>query len=332
MRQLFRACVMLVVIVITQPATAAVYFAAHPDDVTLFMGQNAYRDIRGGHPTVVVILTAGDAGNAALPNVRGIEGNFDHNQQGKPYYRVRHDAHNAALAYWVSHWASPQAAKTVEWFSADIPEVEKVLIRNVTVYNLNLPDGKLAQLLPGGSAAELTDVNQRNRYTAASLRQTLRQIIVRNNAGRTTVVINLPEYDPGFSQMGYNEQLVADENGNLLKRVRMDLIHADHPDHTAVGKFVIAAVDEQAATRCVYRAVYMGYAIQNLAEVMTPFEKYNQEVAVFQRMNGVLIHQGNVTWQPAADRPLAGQDDSFHRNFLGKQRWRDAGGGGPCAF
>lgn len=332
MKRLLRVCAIVLISVFAHHAAAAVFFAAHPDDVTLFMGQNAYRDIRGGHATVIVIISAGDAGNGALANARGTEGNFDHNQQGKPYYRVRHDAHNAALAYWVSAWAPPPPFKTTERFSADIPAVEKVWIGNVTVYNLNLPDGKLSQFLPGGQYATFQDITGRNTYTAATLRETIRQIIMRNNAGRKTVVINLPEHDVGFSEMGYNEQLIADDSGNLLKRARMDLIHADHPDHTAAGKFVITAVSEQPATRCVYRAVYMGYAIQNLPEVMTAFEKYSQDVAVFHRMNGVLIHQGNVIRQAASNWPLAGHDDPFHRSFLGKQKWRDGGGGGTCAF
>lgn len=332
MTPLLRVCAIMLSSVLTGHACAAIFFAAHPDDVTLFMGQNAYRDIRGGHSTVVVILTAGDSGNAALPNARGTEGNFDHNQQGKPYYLVRHDAHNAALAYWVSAWAPPPPFRTAERFSEDIPAVEKVLIGNVIVYNLNLPDGRLSQLLPGGQYSRQQDIAGRNTYTPATLRETLREIITRNNAGRRTVIINLPEYDLNFSEMGYNEQIVPDESGNLLKRARMDLIYNDHPDHTAVGKFVISAVDEHPATRCVYRAVYMGYAIQALPEVMTPFEKYNQEIAVFHRMNGVLIHQGNVIRQHFASWPLAGHDDAFHRAFLGKQKWRDGGGGGTCAF
>lgn len=332
MKLLSRAFAIVLLSALTHHAAAAVFFAAHPDDVTLLMGQNAYRDIRGGHATVIVIVSAGDAGNAQLPNARGIPGNFDHNQQGKPYYRVRHDAHNAALAYWVSAWAPPPPYKTTERFSADIPAVEKVMIGNVTVYNLNLPDGKLSQFMPGGLYPSFQDITGRNAYTAATLRETIRQIIMRNNAGRKTVVINLPEHDPDFSEMGYNEQLVPDEGGNLLKRARMDLHNTDHPDHTAVGKFVIAAITEHPATQCLYRAIYMGYAIQNLPEVMSPFEKYNQEIAVFHRMNGVLIHHGNVIGQYASNWPLAGHDDAFHRGFLGRQKWRDGGGGGVCTF
>ena len=332
MNHLFRACAIAGLTLLTQHAAAAVFFAAHPDDVLLFMGQNAFRDIRGGHPTVIVILTAGDAGNAALPNALGTEGNFDHNQQGKPYYRVRHAAHNAALAYWVSAAAPPAAVMTAERFSADIPAVEKVLIGNVTVYNLNLPDGKVWQFLPGGRYAALSDITGRNRYTAATLKETVRQIVVRHHPGRRHVIVNLPEHDPGFAEMGYNERLVPDEHGNLLKKSRVDLLHPDHPDHTAVGRFVMAALGERPDMRCVYRAVYMGYAVQNLPAVMTPFERFNQEIAVFHRMNGVLIHQGNVIRQLGASEPLAGQDDSFHRSFLGKQQWRDAGGGSVCAF
>ncbi|MBZ2207487.1 PIG-L family deacetylase [Massilia soli] len=332
MKHLIRACAIAGLALLSQPAAAAVFFAAHPDDVVLFMGQNAFRDIRGGHPTVIVILTAGDAGNAALPNALGTEGNFDHNQQGKPYYRVRHDAHNAALAYWVSAGAPPAAVKTAERFSAQIPAVEKTLIGNVIVYNLNLPDGKLSQLLPGGVATALADITGRNRYTGATLKETVRQIVVRHHRGRRLVIVNLPEHDPGFAEMGYNERLMPDEHGNLLKKTRIDLLHPDHPDHTAVGRFVITALGEQPAMRCVYRAVYLGYAVQNLPAVMTPFELFSQEIAVFHRMNGVLIHQGNVIRQLGANQPLAGQDDPFHRSFLGKQQWRDAGGGSVCAF
>ena len=332
MKNLLHACAIAAICLLAVPAGAAVFFAAHPDDVVLLMGQNAYRDIRGGHPTVIVILTAGDAGNAALPNALGIDGNFDHNQQGKAYYRVRHDAHNAALAYWVSAWAPPTPVTTQARFSAAIPAVEKVVIGNVTGYNLNLPDGKLSQLLPGGGVTRLTDITGRNVYTAATLRESLRQIIVRHHIGRRNVVVNFPEHDPGFAEMGYNERLGADEHGNMLKKSRVDLVHLDHPDHTAAGRLVLAAVEENAQTRCVYRAVYMGYAIRNLPDVMTPFEKYNQEIAAFHRMNGVLMHQGNVIRQHGMSRPLAGHDDAFHRGFLGKQQWRDGGGGGPCGF
>lgn len=332
MRPVLRKCIIILFLFITQNSTAAVFFAAHPDDVVLFMGRNAYLDIKGGYSTVIVIVTAGDAGNYASPNIRGTDGNFDHNQQGKPYYRVRLDAHNAALQYWVSPYAPPMPRRTAERFSSEIPAVEKIIIGNVTLYNLNLPDGKLSDFFAGGIYPRMQDVTGVNTYAPASLRETLRQIISRNNMGRPTVVINLPEHDLGFSEAGYNELTVPDENGNLLRRIRIDTEIQDHPDHTAVGKFVMSAINENPAYRCLYRAVFMGYAIMTLPEVMTPFEKYNQEIAVFHRMNGVLIHQGNVISQPHASLPLAGHDDAFHRSFLGKQRWRDGGGGGVCAF
>jgi len=323
-------------------ASAAVFFAAHPDDIVLLMGRNALLDIRGGHPTVLVIVTAGDAGNGAFANARGFEGNFDHNQQGKPYFRVRLEAHHAALSYWVSALRSPTMVRRTETFSAAIPAVEKVIIGNVVIYNLNLPDGKMEGFLPFGSYgfdqtrvtgvySALRDVTRRNAYTPATLRETIRQIIRRNNVGRPTIVINLPEHDPHFVQGGYNYELLPDQNGNLLSYGRIDGI-SDHPDHTAVGKFVMMAVNEQPAYKCLYKAVYMGYSIKSLPDSMNPVEKYHQEVAAFQRMNGMLMHEGNVIRQPQEARPLAGMDDAFHRSFLGKQRWRDAGGGGTCAL
>lgn len=338
----FLLCITLCV-AIMPAALGAVFFAAHPDDIVLMMGRNAFNDIRGGHPTVLVVVTAGDAGNGVSANAHGFDGNFDHNQQGKPYYRVRLDAHHAALSYWVNANSTPTIVKTSESFSAAIPEVEKIIIGNVIIYNLNLPDGKMEGFLPTGAYgfdptrntgiySTLRDVTGRNYYTPASLKETLRQIIRRNNAGRRTVVINLPEHDPHFVQGGYNYQLIPDENGNLLNYGRIDAGILDHPDHTAVGRFVITAVNEQPAFHCLYKAVYMGYGIIRLPDSMNAAEKYHQEVATFQRMNGMLIHEGNVIGQPQEARPLAGNDDAFHRSFLGKQRWRDAGGGGVCGL
>lgn len=324
-------------------ASGAVFFAAHPDDVVLLMGRNALLDIRAGFPTVVVIVTAGDAGNGDGANALGHDGNFDHNQQGKPYYRVRLEAHHAALGYWVDASASPNLVRQTESFSSAIPAVEKVIIGNVTVYNLNLPDSKMEGFLPFGSYgfdrtrvtgiySALSDVAGRNTYTPATLRETIREIIRRNNVGKPTIVINLPEHDPNFVQWGYNYQLQPDKYGNMLSYGRVEYGVIDHPDHTAVGKFVFAAVNEQPAYKCLYKAVYMGYAIRSLPDAMNPVEKYHQEVAVFQRMNGILIHDGNVIRQPNEAHPLAGSDDAGHRSFLGKQRWRDGGGGGTCAL
>lgn len=150
--------------IVTAPAVAAVFFAAHPDDIVLMMGRSAQAEIRADLPTVLVILTAGDGGNGSAPVALAGLGARYYNQMGNPYYRVRHNAHEAAIATWVPAVHLKIAQRSNENFGADVNAVEKVRIGKVVIYNLNLPDGTLERL-QAGSLATLNDVTGLNHYT-----------------------------------------------------------------------------------------------------------------------------------------------------------------------
>lgn len=299
------------------PARAGVYFAAHQDDIVLLMGRSALADIRSGAPTVLVVLTAGDAGNGQAPvTVTGIGMRY-YNQSGNPYYRVRHNAHEAAISVWVPAAQSRLPQRSTEFFGALTPAVEKVRIGNVLMYNLNLPDGMLDRFY-SGSIGPMKDVTGRNHYTVAGLQELLRQVVSRNSGGTAAPIVHLPEHTPSFSAPGYNEGKEAQ-------------LRADHPDHTAVGRLVRDALAAPGHA-CVRQVVYMGYGISAGPDSMSTLEKLAQ-VQAYAALDQVLRDQGNVTYRHEAGAVMPGAMDGFHMSFYGKQRWRDGGGGsGSCAF
>lgn len=291
------------------PAQAGAFFAAHQDDIVLLMGGSAYRDIQANNSTVLVVVTAGDASNGSAPGSIAGLGRLYFNQMGNPYYRVRHNAHEAAIAVWVPRALSTIPQRSTEYFSPVIAAVEKVRIGNVTLYNLNLPDGFLERFY-AGDITDLVDVTGTNRYTPESLRQTLHQILARNSQDHAGRVINLPEHTPAFSAPGYNDA------GEVAA-------HGDHSDHIATGRFVR---DTLAAPgyACVRRAVYMGYGISATADSMSAIEKLAQAQA-YTALNTVLRNQGNVSYNFSTKSLQLGSLDLFHLGFFGKQRWRDDG-------
>lgn len=300
---------------VAAPARAGIYFAAHQDDVVLMMGRSAQSDIRRNVPTVLVTMTAGDAGNrAAVLTLEGIAGRY-YNMMGNPYFRVRHNAQEAAIAYWVPAVHSRIVQRATEYFGPDIPAVERTRIGNVTLYNLNLPDGHL-QRFHAGQSTVMADVTGTNRYTPASLRETLRQIISRSNQAASTVIVNLPEHDPTHQEPGYND------DGEVAR-------NPDHTDHTTTGRFVRDALSERAENRCVWQVVYMGYAIRSMPDTMTEIEKQSQ-IGSFTALDTVMRNQGNVSYFSERRRMQPGAMDVFHTSFYGKQRWRNGGGDGSA--
>lgn len=327
------------------PARAGIYFAAHQDDLILLMGRSALVDIRANAPTVLVVLTAGDGGNGPAPvTVTGIGMRY-YNQMGNPYYRVRHNANEAAIGVWLHAGHSRIPQRSTEYFSSAAPAVEKVRLGNVLMYNLNLPDGLLDRLQTN-AAGSLKDVTGINSYTADGLRELLRLIVSRNGTaaaaavgtststapvitataattpatamGPVTLLVHLPEHTPLFIAPGYNEAREAQLRG-------------DHPDHTAAGRLVREALGAP-GFGCVRQYVYMGYGISAGPDSMSASEKLAQ-VAAYTALDQVLRNQGNMTFRPELRDVLPGALDGFHMGFFGKQRWRDGGGGKePCAF
>ncbi len=306
---------------ISAPATGGVYVAAHPDDVELMMAPNAAASIRSGNTTVVVLLSAGDAGNLAAADAK--TGLHQYNKLGQPYYRVRLNAHEAALSTFLAA-PVPVALRASEYFSAAAPAVEKVTIGKLTLYHLNLPDSRLDALVTG-TVLTLRDVTGNNYYTAEGMRATLRQIISRNFSSTPTITVHFPEPDLSYFQSGYNEPMA--DGRRPTER------HRDHPDHISTGKFVQAAIGEEAAYGCLAQAIFMGYGVQAVAANLGTLDQQRQRDA-YDTLQDVLVKQGNVTYDPSILGEQEGSDDAFHRAFLGRVMWRAQGpaAAAACSF
>ncbi|MES2321380.1 MAG: PIG-L family deacetylase [Pseudomonadota bacterium] len=289
------------------PPRATVYVAAHQDDIVLLMGRSVQTDIKADLPTVLIVMTAGDAGNGSSPaSAMGIRGH-QYNQMGNPYFRVRHNAQEAAITYWLPARHARAPRRSTESFGDRLPRVEKVEIGNVVLYYLNLPDGQL-DAFHTGAQATMADIEGVNVYTQESLRNTLREIIRRNHRSVVGVMVHTPDPTPDFRAPDYNE------NG---------MVHAlsDHPDHVAAGRFMRDAIASSAELACVDLSLYMGYWIRTLPDSMTYGEKQSQ-VSAFTILDTVLKNQGNIASRDAQLRERLGSMDAFHTSFYGKQKWR----------
>jgi LmbE family N-acetylglucosaminyl deacetylase len=329
MKFLSRLVAAISLAVITSTASSAVYVVAHPDDLTFLMGGNVITDIRGNYPTVVIILSAGDAMNLNLANNPAKPSNMhDYNILGNPYYRVRLWAHQAAIKHWLPAVHSQIPQVSTEYFSATAPSVEKVVLGNVVNYYLNLPDSMIAGLYDGGGTVR--DVEGINSYTKASLKETIRQIISRNNKNTPTLAVNYQEPDPDHIEPWYNEAMLIGGNWYIPT-----YLNVDHGDHTAAGKFVRDAINENSRYWCVGQIIYMGYATSLYAE--NPGQRPLHESGAL-AMNQVLVDKGNWTWNPTLNNNTGGLQpgawDDFHKAFLGKQKFRLYGipNAGACAF
>lgn len=298
-------------------ANAALFIAAHPDDVVLLMGGNALNDIKSNYPTQVIIITAGDANNGNLPDAH--TGYNQYNRNNNPYYRVRLLAQEAAMNVWVPSSYPRPFQRTTESFSAQIPAVEKAYIGNLTIYYLNLPDGSLQNFYSAPVTATLKDVEGVNEYTPASLKEVIRQIISRNNHNTPSLVVNYQEYNPEFSSPGYNEQELKD--GVLVYPA---VYYGDHTDHRFSGYFVKDAIEQNQAYWCLAQGIYMGYAAGATPDNMPVSWKQLQEQGYWQ-LHVKLVEMGNITYYespPGVRIEQEGAWDDFHRGFIGKQRWR----------
>lgn len=305
------------------PASAAVFVVAHPDDDILLMGPNFVNDIINGYPTVIIIVTAGDAGNGIGASTQyGIDSG-QYNNLGNQYYRLRLSGHQNAVDSWVPAASKSASYSSWSWvdesFGSNAPKVERWFLGNVVEYHLNLPDAldgnktKLQQLIDG-DISTLSDIRGLNTYTAAQLRDTIRQIISRNNHNTPTLVINLPEY-------------IA--NGT------------DHPDHTNVGKFVNDAINEVPSYGCMWQAIYPGYSMASIEPNFPNLLDLQRKG--YELVHTTLLNGGNITpisggmvdtaahptWMPTtpfypSTTLQKGTMDGFHTSFYGKSQYRGA--------
>lgn len=347
------ACVAIGGIFVTaKPASAAVYVVAHPDDDILLMGPNLINDIKGNYLTVIIVVTAGDAGNGSgtIPSGQTVNTAHSFNTGSTPYYRARLNARLNALSTWIpSTYARPwtmSAEAFKPYFYGKMTVVEKATLGNVIEYHLNLPDlfdqkynqGAYTVLEnlnnTAGNTSDMTvqDVTGTNTYNIHALRDVIRLIVQRNFPNTPNLVIN------------YHEPQWRDANYNPVERKNA----SDHFDHTAAGKIVADAIAGVPAYYCMTESIYYGYS-EGQRGVNYPGVVADQRSG-YEALHQTLYSQGNVipfypgdnvsggTWgttkpySTAVDGTMRqlGAMDGFHTNFYGKTYWYNIPSTGPC--
>jgi LmbE family N-acetylglucosaminyl deacetylase len=245
-------------------AHAALFIAAHPDDIALMMHKNAETDIADGYHTVLVLTTAGDAANGAS----GLAGNT----MKIPYYRARLNSYENYVHFWQG--LDPDVRPPVAQHTTDVilgKRIETVHMGNVVMYNLNLPDNGSLLPLATGKIGSVTSISPVNSYTLAQLKDVIREIIRINFPATPSVNLNTQDPDRAWNP-------------------------GDHPDHLATGIIVDGAVRQSAAYSCVNLLFYRGYVIGGYAQTYTP-EEITMQTATIGAMNAGLIANGNdSTW------------------------------------
>ena len=263
-------------------ANAALFIAAHPDDIQLLMNRNAQIDVKSNYPTQIVLLTAGDASHGA---------SLGPNSMGIPYYRARLRAHEMSVRFWQG--LNPNMAPPMPVYSVQTiwgKQIETVHMGNVVLYNLNLPDdGTLIRLATDRMAA-VRSISPVNTYTLVQLKSVIREIIRINNPA--TPILNLNTHDPEpFWNPG------------------------DHNDHIATGAIVSAAVTELAAWQCVTRYFYKGYSLLHKPAVYNE-EELHIHLATIGALNAGLLNNGNKSTWDAFHNGFAGRMEL--RGILGR--------------
>jgi LmbE family N-acetylglucosaminyl deacetylase len=225
-------------------SSTSFYISAHPDDIELFMGRNAWRDIEADAPRVVfLVLTAGDAGLAM------------------DYTLARESGHERAIRFWAGLNGKPLAGTV----SAPVQIGEVQLVRHaigarVVVYNLRLPDGNpdgtgyavtgnesLKLLRDRAATARIHSVDGQLTLSYAQLKELIAGILLREAKGSREVWVNIQDED----------------------QLRNPL---DHSDHTATALTVLDVVRE-ARFSCIGIARYLDYVTALKGENMDPADR-----------------------------------------------------------
>jgi LmbE family N-acetylglucosaminyl deacetylase len=330
-----RSAVSFLLISMAATANAAIFVVTHPDDDILFMGKNLGTDIMANHPTVIIVVTAGDGGNGE--SSKAYPDPYPYfNNMGQSYYRVRMNAREAGLDTWIrSNYPRPWVHAEVN-FGAGYPRVEKASLGNVIEYRLNIPDNHVANDAPynrtylqkmlDDAAFTVRDIRQSNTYTGPTLRKLIRKIAKLHFPNEPTISINY-------------QNPVSD--------------NVDHPDHTAVARHVKLALDEKQAFKCMRQVLYDGYGINKKPANETGFVDHQRRA--YEALNYTLRAQGNLTdvhvsnihgsantpagWahtyvvvQPTAFKPGSqrGALDTTHTSWYGRQYYSTIVSTGFC--
>jgi LmbE family N-acetylglucosaminyl deacetylase len=264
-------------------ADAALFIAAHPDDIEYLMNRNAQIDVKSKYPTVLVLTTAGDAFSGTQPAG---------NTKNMPYYRARLNAHERAVRFWQG--LDPDVPAPLPAYSTEVIEgkrIETVTMGNVVLYNLNLPDNGTLLQLSHGEIPSVISISPVNTYTLKQLKDVIRAIIRINNPDTPMINVNTQEPDPAWSP-------------------------DDHPDHRATGEIVLAALAEVREFHCVNQIFYKGYSVGGYAPTYSP-DELDIHVATIGALNAGLIDNGNKSTWDAFHNQFFGKID--YRVIMGSE-------------
>ena len=176
---------------------------------------------------------------------------------------------------------------------------------NVKLYNLMLPDGNghgngytstgnqsLTKLFNRSIPIIFSFDTFANSYSLAELELVLRQIVVSNMSGVSSVWINRPDNDIGT-------------NPN------------DHADHLAISNITQSALNQLS---CLNTALFVDYDTAKRPINLPTADIYNN-FAVWGSLNGVLTTEGN----PSTYR-------ESHNKWLSRLYYREVHGYGNCQF
>jgi hypothetical protein len=268
------------------------YIAAHPDDIELFMGRNAWLDVQAGTPKVVfLVLTAGDAGNF-----------------GDAYWRAREEGHLRALRFWASmNGAVPAPMKRMPVVLGNYTLDRITLGDRLVAYNLRLPDGSptgggypstsnqsLKRLREGTSESTIRSVDGALIFTYSQLKALIGDLIAVEARQTTDVWANIQDEDPFRNPI-------------------------DHADHRATALTVIDALNDRDYS-CVSIARYLDYVIETKPSNFSEEER-RIHAGTWGALNSGRVDGGQATtW------------DGEHLVWLGREYLRASPSGRQCNF
>ncbi len=214
------------------PSNLSFYFAAHPDDWQLFIGEQAWENLRDTtHQVVFVLSTAGDAAmgisaadTANMPYYKARERGFIHSVQWAAEGDLQADSTGKATL--------PLLPYTLKDETINGHVVRSFSYKNAKAYLFYLPDGFpdggytwSLQKLKQGEIDEMPSIDSATVYTSwDDLRTTLTKLVEQHLSENQNVTFNLAERDttlnPGDHSDHWYTSLIADEATQALEGTR----------------------------------------------------------------------------------------------------------------
>ena len=163
------------------------FIAAHPDDIELFMGRQAYHQIADSlqDKKVFIVLSGGD-------------GNQKNNKLNKTitWWEAREQAHTLAISFWNSFKQEPLSNEII----INNKYLQKISIgSNIVLYNFRFldydPTTSLDDLIKDNNKI-LPDLKYNQSYSLQDINQSLEEIIRQESKKASAIDFNMTDDDP----------------------------------------------------------------------------------------------------------------------------------------